>query len=285
MQRDLFSGVSFDPARFRSDMQRTGARMTYAIFFTPRSGSSWLTEVVRGTRCLGRPEEWFNPSFVPGVAQSMNANKLADYVKMLKRKQAPGGLFGFEITYYQMRATFGGEGPFLALFPPETPAFHLVRENIVLQAVSLAKSVATSVYHSAGSAEADIRRADEEFRYEAPLIRHWLEHILDQETRFERFFERNGLAPVRLSYERMMAAGRDGTLAVIAARLGIALEPGAGRRTGTGAGHRKIGTDKNRAFAERFAAEEAGFLETVAARRAETLAALADARAAEAFLP
>lgn len=265
-----FADVSIDPARFRADMRRTGARKTYGIFFTPRSGSSWLTDMISRTGRLGRPEEWFNPSFVPRVAQSVNAGNLADYVKMLKRKQAPGGIFGFEITYYQMLSTFGSEAAFLAQFPAATPAFFLVREDIVLQAVSLAKSVATSVYHSVGTPEEEIGRSDAEFEYDVGTIEHWLAHILDQEVRFERFFARNGVRPVRFSYELMMAIGRDELLNWFARELG---EPADGFAS-VEEGHRKIGTEKNREFADRFSRENPRFLEAVARRRRDTLAAL-----------
>lgn len=265
-----FADLSVDPDRFRADMRRTGARKTYGIFFTPRSGSSWLTDVVSRTGRLGKPDEWFNPAFVPGIARSVNADNLTDYVKMLRRKQAPGGLFGFEVTYYQMLATFGSEAAFLARFPAGTPAFFLMREDIVLQAVSLAKSVATSVYHSRGTPEEEIGRSDREFAYDAGTIEHWLAHILDQELKFERFFARNRLDPVRFSYEEMMAAGREELLAWLAGQLGEA----AGAFDAAQEGHRKIGTDKNLAFAERFARENPPFLREVARRRRDTLAAL-----------
>ena len=267
---NLFADVSIDPARFRADMQRRGARKTYGIFFTPRSGSSWLTDVITGTGRLGKPEEWFNPSFVPRIARSVNAACLTDYVKMLKRKQAPGGVFGFEVTYYQMLSTFGDEQTFLAEFPAGTPAFFLMREDIVLQAVSLAKSVSTSVYHSPGTPEEELGRSDREFAYDARAIEHWLAHILDQELRFEQFFARNGLHPVRFSYEQMMATGRDGFLVWLAMQLG---EP-ADAIPPAEEGHRKIGTGKNLEFAERFARENPRFLEAVARRRRDTLAAL-----------
>lgn len=273
MKQDLFTGVSFNLAQFRADMRRTGARRDYAIFFTPRSGSSWLTDALWRMRRLGRPEEWFNPSFVPKIARSVNADSLMNYVKMLKRKQAPGGLFGFEITYYQLSTTFGGEESFLSYFPPQTTSFMLVREDIVLQAVSLAKSVASSIYHSASAKAEEISRADAEFAYDPASIRYWLNHILDQETRFEAFFARHGITPLRLSYERMMAEGAAATVDMFAARLGVTSnEP-----TEAADRHRKIGTDKNTAFAARFAAEHDRFLAAVAERRAVTLGALAGA--------
>lgn len=271
----LFADVSFDPARFHADMKRVGARKTYGIFFTPRSGSSWLTDTVTRTGRLGKPEEWFNPSFVPRVAQSVNADNLSNYVKMLKRKQAPGGVFGFEATYYQMLRTFGSEAGFLAHFPADTPGFFLVREDIVLQAVSLAKSVATSVYHSAGTPDEDIGRSDREFQYDVGTIEHWLAHILDQELRFERFFARHGIRPIRLSYEQMMAIGRDELLAWLAAWLGESVDA----LSDIEDAHRKIGTKKNREFAERFAAENPRFLRAVARRRKHTLGALEHAAA------
>lgn len=270
MASDLFSGVSFDLSRFRSDMRRTGARRDYAIFFTPRSGSSWLTDVLSQTRRLGRPEEWFNPTFVPRIAQSVNADNLVNYVKMLRRKQAPGEIFGLEITYYQIAATCGGEDSFLSLFAPQTTSFFLVRKDIVLQAVSLAKSVTSSVYHSVNAPPEEISRADADFRYDARTIRFWLKHILDQERRFEDFFQRHGISPLRLSYERMIGAGRAATVDVFSKCLGVMLSEAGDEQSR----HTKIGTDKNTEFAVRFAAEQSAYLDTVAKCRERTLGLL-----------
>lgn len=268
---DPFSQVPFDPQRFRVDMQKPGARKTYGIYFTPRSGSSWLTDMIRHTGRLGKPEEWFNPRFLPRVARSVNADNLMNCVKMLKRKQAPGGIFGFELTYYQMLASFGSEAAFLSHFPPRTRCFFLIREDIVLQAVSLAKSVATSVYHSANSSTETIERADHEFQYDAEAIEHWLGHVLDQETRFERFFAMNGIHPVRISYEMMIGMARDDLVGLFAEHLGEEL----GEHEASSERHRKIGTAKNNEFAARFAQENAKFLRAVARRRTETLSPFA----------
>ena len=280
MASELFSGVTLDPERFRSDMRESAARSDYAIFFTPRSGSSWLTDVLSRSGLLGRPEEWFNPDFVPRVAQNLNAANLPDYVGILRRKVAPGDIFGFETTYYQLMSTFGDEESFLEFFPSGTPAFFLVREDIVSQAVSLAKSVATSVYHSAEAAAEDISKADSAFEYDARTIRRWLEHILDQELRLERFFAIHGIAPVRLSYERLTAAGAARALELFATRLGVSAEAAAGAE----GLHRKIGTDKNRQFAAPFASEHPDFVQVVTEQRATTIGALGRAEA-EAVAP
>lgn len=280
---DLFSAVSFDRERFGADMRKSGARKCYGIFFTPRSGSSWLTELLSHAGRLGQPEEWFNPAFVPKVAQSINADGIMNYVKMLKRKKAPGGLFGFEVTYYQMLRTFGGEAAFLSHFPAGFDSVFLLREDIVLQAVSLAKSVKTEVYHAAHSPADDIARADRAFRYDAKAIGHWLRHILDQETRFDRFFAAHGIDPLPLSYEMMMRLGRDHVLALIAAQLNE--DPGTPRPFEER--HRKIGTERNQAFAARFASENPALVRSVAERRAHRLSALglAPAGGADAAAP
>lgn len=265
--KDAFAGVTFDPERFRTDMRLTGARKSYAIFFTPRSGSSWLIEAVAATHRLGKPQEWFNPNFVPRIAQTINANNTVNYIKMLKRKQAPGGVFGFEITYYQMAATFGGEAAYLSHFPAATPSLFLVREHIVLQAVSLAKSIASSVFHAADASPEALAQADHDYAYAPGEIEHSLAHILDQELRLERFFAANRMVPLRLSYELMMAMGREALIRLIAGHLDETVED-----TGTPAKHHaKLGTSRNAEFADRFARENPRFMRAVARRRERTL--------------
>lgn len=57
---ELFQNPDFDEKQFNSTINKlTLPHGTFGIFFTPRSGSSWLTDVLTPTRLLGKPQEWF----------------------------------------------------------------------------------------------------------------------------------------------------------------------------------------------------------------------------------
>ncbi len=256
---NLFENVQIDPEKFRKEMaEKVGARRTYCIFFTPRSGSSWLAEVLASYNKIGKPEEYFNPNFVPNIANRINADNIGNYVKMAKRHLQTGGYFGFEITYYQLLKTMGEED-FNKFFPADMKSFYLYREDIVLQAVSLAKAVKTSVFHSASASDEQIEKSDLGFVYNGDDIANWLEHIFDQEKKFEKFFKMYDYTPQRISYERITSAGKVNVLNFFLKNLGMPLEEFAesqGR-------HRKIGTYQNQELAIRFREEHASKMEKI----------------------
>jgi hypothetical protein len=66
---NIVRDLTVDDARRAAEMQRLSpADKCYRIFFTARSGSSWLTSVLSATNRLGFPEEFLNPNFVRSVA-------------------------------------------------------------------------------------------------------------------------------------------------------------------------------------------------------------------------
>lgn len=271
MHTALFDAVTFDPVRHEAELKFPPAGANYLIFFTPRSGSSWLTDTIKATRQLGEPNEWFNPEFVPEIASVLNANTPARLVEVLRRSQAPGGVFGAEVTYLQMAAVFGTSDQFLSLYPPLSCTFFLVREDIVEQAVSLAKSVATNVFHSANSSPREIETADRSFKYDRQRIKDWLIDIARQEQSCEALFLEHAMEPVRLSYERTTAAGEKAVVDFFGRTLGVETTNHASQPNG----HRKIGTTKNSEYAARFRYENPALVAQIESGRRLTLDRLA----------
>ena len=250
-QAGCFATVAFDPDRFAADLARPPAGIDCTILFTPRSGSSWLTEVLAATGQLGRAQEFFNPQLVPRLAEQLNADRLDRYVEMLRRRRQKGGVFSFEITIFQLHRVFVTEAAFLRHFPATGPLYYLRREDIVLQAVSLAKAMQTRVFHAARASADEIARADADFVYDAGLIADRLGHILDQERACEAFFAAHGLAPRRLSYEANVAAGATALAGRFLSEL-RGLPPVAAAPAGR---HVKIGSERNLELAGRFRAD------------------------------
>lgn len=265
---ELFQNPDFDEKQFNSTINKlTPPHGTFGIFFTPRSGSSWLTDVLTQTRLLGKPQEWFNPNFVPNITRAVNARDLDSYLKMLRRKHKVGGFFSFEVTIYQMRRVFGSGSNFLSYFPDTTPLFYLTREDMVLQAISLAKAVRTSVFHSVSASENEIDQADTEFTYDAGEITRWLDHVFDQERKCEAFFANKNLTPHRLSYEQITADGAE----VTARRFLRVLRPAKAADLvipELDPTHRKIASGRNSEYAERFRKEHPEKIAEIEAFRA-----------------
>jgi len=277
LRQDLFRNPEFDPDRFETDMTIAPARRRYVIYFTPRSGSSWLTDVLIASKLMGKPQEWFNPNFIPNIARGINANSLEGYVDMLRRKHKRGGYFSTEITIFQLHRVFRDEAAFLEFFPPDIPAFYLRREDMILQAVSLAKAVDTSVFHTKNTAAGAIDEADKAFSYDARGIGKWLAHILDQERRIEAYFDRFGIRPHRLSYEQITTMGEEATVRHFMKHLRPKMyAAGKPERFSFSPAHRKIGTSRNEEYAARFRREHPERLAEVEEFRASLAAPAED---------
>ena len=148
MPEKLFDNPDFDPERFETEMKKAPARRRYAIYFTPRSGSSWLTDTLTDSKCLGKPQEFFNPNFIPRIARSLNANSLEAISNCCCAGKSWWNISRLRNHDLSMHRVFGIGRKVSRILSAHLPAFYLRREDMVLQAVSLAKAVKTSVFHS-----------------------------------------------------------------------------------------------------------------------------------------
>lgn len=236
-----------DPAKLEKHLRRPPAEKRYCMLFTPRSGSSWVTSIVKQTGRLSEPGEFFNPNFVPNIARSFGVDNIDDYVEVLSRRKCTNGIFGFQITYFQLRRIFGPERAFLNMFGDST-FFWLIREDIVLQAVSLMKMQQTQIAHHPQANETARAEAEQLFVYDEPGLKHWLDHIREIERRTESMVRRHGLSAHRMSYERNVALAAPGVTREMARVLGA----GDIQAIEYEDVYQKIATPRNSEFAERF---------------------------------
>lgn len=267
MRTDFPKATEVDRSAYEKALKRPPAHTQYVIFFTPRAGSSWLTDVATQTGQLGRPSETFNPRHLNKIARSMNATNLREYCHMLARLRATKGVAGFEITHHQLRAVFRGDVRFRAFYP-NPHVFWLIRKDIVGQAVSLYKMTTTRVSHSVKLGPDEIAVRDAAFEYSSDRIAHWINHILLAEHRTEALISAAGWRPMRLWYEENAQIGAQAMLGHMAAFMGL---PALTTDPKQASGHTKIATGKNVEFAERFAEERPEFLRQVAQERAPYL--------------
>jgi len=238
----------------------------FVIFFTPRSGSSWLTDICERTRRLSRPDECFNPQFMPEMTRALGARNMNEYVELLRRRRNTRGIYGCQLTYHQLNVTFSSEDEFMDYFG-RSQFIWLIRKDIVSQAISLAKMVSTSVSHAPSASVDDIRKSDLDFAYDRSKIKHWLNHILAAEIKTESLFKKYRLKPLRLSYEGVTSLGAQGAVNLVAAHVAADL----GEVSDLDTKHRKIGTEVNDHYSDKFRSEEADFLEQIRQIRLETV--------------
>jgi len=268
-----FENVTHNQTRIDQVALRPMPDHTYVIYFTPRSGSSRLTEILSQTQKLGEATEAFNPNFIPAIAEAVQAKDMQSYIENLSRWLNRNGVFGFEITGHQLNKVFPEPIDFFNVFA-KSKSFWLIREDIVAQAVSLAKMVTLNIGHTAQSNPDQRREAEKSFIYERKKIKRWLNHILVAERNSEAWFKRFEISPLRMSYEKLMPMSADEIANCFARHLGLPDLPD----TRFSLKHQKLGTSKNQDFAEKFRADEPEFLKTVAKERQPWLSALNSAQ-------
>jgi len=225
----------------------------YLICITPRSGSSWLCDAITKCGLLGRPGEYINSEVLRGgILKRTGADNLSDYLDAIRRLLAtPNGIFGMKASWFQLAMML--EGCTLEEhFGKHLKYIHLIREDFVLQGISLYLSVNSSYFHSVQKNITDeMKQKHDGLEYSGPGIKHWIDHILRQEYGFEQFFAERKISPLRLTYEMIMARPRP-TIKRIGKRLGIDPEL---LNNKIEAGHVKIGTERNQEWADRFREE------------------------------
>jgi LPS sulfotransferase NodH len=253
-----------DRMQFNADMRLPEPTTRYVMFFTPRSGSSWVADLLSRTKRMGRVTECFNPNFMPRMTRSVNAASLDEYCAVLPRRLQSGGSFGFQITLFQMRAVFSRDKVFLNRYADQ-PWIWLIRSDIVRQAISLYKMEMGQITHAPQMKGRSITQAEQALSYNAKRIRYWLEHVLSMEEETEALFRHAGQQPLRMNYERNAEMKPNHIANVIARHAGRDTM----RMKALQSPHSKIATLQNTEFAERFRDENAELLKRVTEERAE----------------
>lgn len=238
----------------------------YLIFFTARSGSSWLTELLTINGALGRPEEWFNPSLSHGSAAHFGTRNVFDYVEATYwlARDPVTSVFGAEVTYAQLDV-FNQMVNLFAFFPPRrTIFFCLRREDILKQSISLYRMVAGGQAHSNEAASTS------HIPYDANEIARWMKHIWVQEIGMERMFEDFGITTHYLSYESMMRRDPMDVLQFFHQNILGQRFDGDFRNPEK---HSKLKNTEAEDWYERFSSEMGGYLEETLASRPPVLSA------------
>jgi LPS sulfotransferase NodH len=267
---NCFDPRTFDQNRYDQIMAKPEPANIYAIFFTPRSGSTRVMDLIAEAGLSNPPREYFNEHTLPRIARNHGARSLTDYVSLVPRKQQVGGHFGFEATYKHIRFAFGTASRFDRMLRPNHSVW-LIREDIVAQAVSVSRLVQTKVSHTPRSTAEAQGLAEQAFEYREQQIERAIGQILRLEAGMEKLMSRIGLNPLRLSYETVTTLGADRALKVCADALGLPAPTGSVTET-----HNKLDSPKALEFAARFRKDHAGGVAQVNHVRAARVQSLYD---------
>ncbi len=176
----------------------------YAICLIPRSGSTFLTHLLKETAAFGVPDEWLGFPIVDQQARETGARDWDTLVRrVLARHASAAGISGIELALAHL--TWGREATGRQdILDPAWTYFYLRRRNIVRQAISMHVAHQSGILHSF-QMDDDARTVREAVLYDTPALRNWIKFLQDEELKWEREFGRIGIEPIRLYYEDITA--------------------------------------------------------------------------------
>jgi LPS sulfotransferase NodH len=160
-----------------------------------RTGSEWLCSLMANTRRLGTPCEYLNAPwmqlFVQGYPTSVETQiKIAHTVGT-----SSNGVFAMKLHPWHFDL-LAGKVPFAVAFP--SPVFvYLYREDRLGQALSLVRASQTGSYHAFTDVKVDPV-------YDTAAIMATLRSLTANQARWECYFARNNISPLRISYEKLV---------------------------------------------------------------------------------
>jgi LPS sulfotransferase NodH len=181
------------------------AQKKLLICFTPRSGSSWLKDMLYQTGCLGYPGEFLNPNMVQENLRALGQCSPYDYLeRVMNQTASENGIASIELTWFHLCwlaksiAVSPFEGTLPEPFSDESFYVYLTRRDFVAQAVSMYRASESGHYHQVQpSAETTASAVG----YDGNKIKFWCLHLLQQEYGFESWFSRKGFKALRFTYE------------------------------------------------------------------------------------
>ena len=203
----------------RFDWAAHGVEVPYVIFFTGCCGSTHLIHLLHDTGLCGRPYELFNESRVASWVKSLNVTNLESYFEAIVGKYVQQGRWGFKIDPTRL-GYLADSITFTEVFPvASTQFFWMTRRDILSQAWSYATAVKSGVWHI--FADGGVVPATSKEAITVTDLDWWRQifAIVRAEATMETFFAKNGIVPIRIDYEGLVA-DRNAVLIAVLSHLG-----------------------------------------------------------------
>src|SRR5919197_1661293 len=190
-------------------------RRCYVVCTIPRSGSNLLTDGLRATRQAGMPKQFFLPKSEGRYGAELGRDPNADYSgyvrAIVNTKTTRNEIFGFKLMSWYLDAflarlrntrAFGNAATndlsILRNAFPRLRFVHIVRRHKLKQALSTARALQTGLWKVQEG-----KNALREPQFDAELIEQSLREAERQEQIWYSFFQRIGIDPFQVEYERL----------------------------------------------------------------------------------
>ncbi|WP_186063844.1 Stf0 family sulfotransferase [Burkholderia gladioli] len=234
---------SADISALRTRLEQAGIEHSYTIAFTPRCGSTALSNALSRAG-IGRPSEHFQYPYDArspfGRVPSDDFSE--DFVAFVQRQSA-NGIFGAKIMHDHrahlddwLADSVSGYRALDDVLPNHC-WIYVCREDTIAQAISLFIADQTDTWHLPTDVDPDLPEPD--VRYDFLEILAKLMTLKSHEVNWEAYFQKAGMQPLRTSYEALSAAPQL-LLDSLAAHMGIPAERLAGMHLTRSGGLNKI---------------------------------------------
>jgi LPS sulfotransferase NodH len=199
----LFNNTTINLDRLQTIEAIQEPRSRYIIAITPRSGSSYLCDMMTGTKLFGKPQEALDSSNLKNHLKiNIPGRTPEEYIRNLIRvRRTANNVSGLKASWFQFQnfMTAMNDTLYLSGFK----YIYLTRRNLTEQAVSLYKATASSVFHTNKEHSADALKQLDQLEYDYKAIKDWYDHIVAQEKGWQDYFYKQRIFPLCISYEEI----------------------------------------------------------------------------------
>ncbi len=188
-------------------MNKHPAKQGYLLCTEHRSGSTLLCELLQSTGQLGNPDEYLKDhKFCFDLERDP-----ALFRSVLESATTDNGIYGIKVFGQQFDVS--AKARWIDQLP-NLHFIHLVRGDILGQAISFVKALQTDQYWS---------RTDlpVQPQYDRRAIARQLSRAAENQARWRCYFARNGIRPLLLTYEDIVSDPQD-AINDVAAHIGLA---------------------------------------------------------------
>jgi LPS sulfotransferase NodH len=177
----------------------TPPEKTILLCTDERTGSHLLSQHLATTGMLGRPYEYFNTHWMRSHHEGYPEEVPEQLQEAVRQGMTPNGVLGLKMHPWAMDRVLPHID--LARDLGQVSFVLLTREDVLGQAISLLKAKQTDVW--VGGRPAITPRGTA--RYDGPELLDIVRDLLGRRARWELYFARNGVVPLRTTYEEVMA--------------------------------------------------------------------------------
>ena len=183
----------------------------YAILTTPRSGSTYLCELLDSTNIAGHPQEHLRLA-AQELSLYCNFNYLTLLDNLMAYRTSNNGVFGTKIISHFLFELKQTKPNFKQIFESISKFILLVRKDTVARAVSLVVAQQTEVWHLHKNGNGKEKDSDYQSKLENIIIDDALldnveqkyNFIVRQETRLKELLANNKVEPLIVVYEDIL---------------------------------------------------------------------------------